>query len=371
MERYPIRTASRPRPGTRRRIAASAGMAWLGAIAIFVVLLSEPVYAQQLPRPTAPTIKPRAAVPRGVPNFAAPPATPARRTPAPPAADAGGDESATIPTEVPEQPAPFQLTPQEEAALDAILAEWEAHSSQIDMFCCDIKRWEFDGVFSKDNKPKRVAIGELKYRAPDRGLYHVKDVQSGAEIEKWQCDGKAIYEFAYEKKELIKRTLPPELQGKAIANGPLPFIFSAKAETLKKRYFLRLKTPPKLKPQASGKEIEVVCLEAFPRFQSDAANFQRAELLLTRETMTPYALHLVMPNGKSSTDHGFYNIRTNDPIGKIMGDFEEPRTPLFWKKVIDPEEAPPAADTAAAPTTVPTPPVAPRNALRPQPNAKK
>ena len=37
--------------------------------------------------------------------------------------------------------------------------------------------------------------------------------------------------------------MPPELQGKAIVDGPLPFLFGADAQKLKQRYYLRIITP--------------------------------------------------------------------------------------------------------------------------------
>ena len=66
---------------------------------------------------------------------------------------------------------------------------------------------------------------------------------------------------------LTESPLPKELQGKDIVDGPLPFLFGAKAEKLKQRYYLRIITPPDVQGQ--------VWLEAWPRFLADARNFQR------------------------------------------------------------------------------------------------
>ena len=57
--------------------------------------------------------------------------------------------------------------------------------------------------------------------------------------EHWVCDGKSVFEFNHKAKQLIETTLPPELRGKAIADGPLPFMFGAKAESIKNRYWIR------------------------------------------------------------------------------------------------------------------------------------
>jgi TIGR03009 family protein len=351
MERYPIRKPTGAGPGSRRKLPAVAILAsFVPAGLLAVGVFSGQCAAQTTAAPPqvrqGRVIQPRVAVPQAAKTARAaaaraplqPPGQASRRAAPPDEPSQQGLAS--------EPNAPFRLTPSEEAELDRVLHEWEQRSAKVTLFRCDIVRWEYDPVFGKGtNGLKRKAVGELKYRAPDRGLYRVRDEQTGQPLEEWRCDGKAIYEFAYDKKQLIERTLPPELQGKAIANGPLPFVFGAKAETLKKRYYLRLKQPP------AGHE-EKICIEAYPRFQTDAANFLRAELLLTPDTMMPFALHLVLPNGKSSTDHSFDRIRLNDPIGIVLGDFEAPRTPVFWKRLVDPEEAPPEADAVAPATTI-------------------
>ena len=130
--------------------------------------------------------------------------------------------------------------------------------------------------------------------------------------EHWICDGKSIFEYSPAKKQLIEHKLPPELQGKAIANSPLPFLFGAEAKKLKQRYFIRIVTPPDVKDQ--------IWLEAYPRFQQDAANFHHAHSLSPRKEMSPFALKLVQPNGKDYTVYQFYDIVVNDPLRLFKGD---------------------------------------------------
>lgn len=234
--------------------------------------------------------------------------------------------------------APFQLTPQELAALDRVLLDWQNKSQAIKSFTCTLTRWEHDEVFDKDT----VGVGELKYRAPDNGLYRVKDNETGEWIEHWVCDGDSIYEYNYAKKELIVRVLPPHMRGRAIADGPLPFIFGADAAKLKQRYWMRLIAPP-------PKFEQMICLEAFPRTQLDAANFRRAELLLSPGDMLPFALQIDLTNSKSYTQHRFDQIVTNDPLRGLKDIFTAPRLPLGWKKIIDdPQVVEP--ETARAPT---------------------
>ena len=59
--------------------------------------------------------------------------------------------------------------------------------------------------------------------------------QENAIGEHWVCDGTSIYEYRTEQKQLVERPIPKEMQGKAIVDGPLPFLFGAEAAKLKQR----------------------------------------------------------------------------------------------------------------------------------------
>jgi len=224
--------------------------------------------------------------------------------------------------------APSQLTPQQAANLDWVLNAWQQRSDKVKTFECSFIRWEYDAVFGDPNKPSSIDEGEISYRAPDKGSFHVTKPKERQE--RWICDGDSVYQYDYAKTQLIQHKLPPELQGKAIVESPLPFIFGAEAARLKERYFLRIVTPP----EAQGQQT---WLEAYPRLQQDAANFSRAELILTNKNMTPYAMQIYAPNGQSRTVYQFQKIVVNDPLALLKNSFH-PLTPPFWKKIV--EEAP-------------------------------
>ena len=224
------------------------------------------------------------------------------------------------------QQAPFRLTPQQAAELDRVLAAWEQQNKKIRTFECKFTRWEWDPVFAdpnEPNKPKTLADGKLKFAAPDKGMFHV----DGEQGEHWICDGKSVFEFHRVKKQLIEHKLPPELQGKAISDGPLPFLFGAEAAKMKQRYFLRIVTPKEVQGQ--------IWLEAIPRHRQDAANFRLAELILTTKDMMPLGLQIYAPNGKNRTTYRFRDIVTNDLLGFLKGNPFKPFTPLGWTKVVE------------------------------------
>ncbi len=250
--------------------------------------------------------------------------------------------------------APFQLNPQEQQRMNQLLAVWERESDKVKLFRCQFTRWDYDFTFG----PKKNGFlmserhGEIVYRAPDNGTFKENDMrsfdsatgkytESTAGLEHWVCDGKAIYQFQPKTKTLEITELPPEMRGKAITDGPLPFLFGAKAETLRQRYWIRETTP-----QAEvGRQV---WLEAWPKHAQQAANFQRVEVILGEKDFLPTGMQVYTPNGKDRTAYLFEERKINDKIGDILnGYFLPPRTPLGWKKVVNPI-SPPSAQTPPA-----------------------
>ena len=324
-----MRTNICPADGTR---SVPAAFLPVGAFVLLgFVLLTASAWAQTDPGrgpgpqggPVGPDQPVRPRVPVLVPRAAEPPAQPAPQPPQPP------------------RP-PFTVTPQGEAQVDAVLQEWEKRNREIKTFDCQFKRWIYDVVFSDPNQPiqpKLVELGVIKYATPDRGLFRLdKEVKDGKEVaiddsraEHWLCDGKSVWEYVPSQKKVKEHKLPPELRGKAIANSPLPFLFGAEAQKLKQRYFVRL-----VPPDVQGR----IWLEAYPRFQGDAANFHHAIFIITAQGMSPYALRLYQPNGKDYTVYAFFDIVVNDKFRMFQGDPFRPFTPWGWQMI--PDDSPPA-----------------------------
>jgi len=139
------------------------------------------------------------------------------------------------------------------------------------------------------------------------------------------------------------------MQGKAISDGPLPFIFGAKAEQLKRRYWMKDVTPK----DDVGKKV---WLEAIPKFQQDRLNFARATVILNEADFMPEALQIFLPDGKSNTAYQFANSKVNSLLGTWT--FTAPKlSPLMmakgWKKVVEEDPSAAEAETAAAPEAKP------------------
>jgi len=274
----------------------------------------------------------------------------------------------SLPEQVPVVPAqrgligpPFQITPVEQQFVDQILQMWENESSKIETFSGRFQRWEYDPIFGPgDQIPSLKSSGQLTYSKPDKGSFKIEEVrryqpqdpqaapqpadwvlQKEEVGEHWVCDGKAVYEYKHNKKQLVVQPLPPELHGKSIVHGPLPFLFGAKAAELKRRYWIRSK---------QGDETSI-WLEAYPRTQADAANYHHVEIMLDRKTMQPKAIQVHMPNNKSRAVYMFDKPTINGKLNALFGGlFSAPRTPFGWTRVVQEMPAGSQANPQAAKT---------------------
>ena len=233
---------------------------------------------------------------------------------------------------------PFELTPREQDYIDRLLAAWEAKNKTIKTFSASVRRFKYDTVFGKKDKPNEPMYtddGLVKYERPDKGLFKIE----GDRPEQWVCDGESVFQYEYKERMLKEYKLPPELRGKAIEDGPLPFIFTADAEKMKRRFWLRALQPP---PGVSDQ----YWIEAYPRHQRDAASFKRVEIVLDTGLL-PVGIQMYSTSHDGKTNfnrdsYSFYNIVVNDPLGFIKVDPFAAHKPFGWKKVVERERSEPA-----------------------------
>jgi TIGR03009 family protein len=266
--------------------------------------------------------------------------------------------------------APFApLSAQEQKYLDDILNYWEQRSKSIERYRCTFRRWEYDPVFGPRDPDtcKRYSEGEIKYSAPDKGMFKVgkilhyappaKDGDNPGYVERegevgehWICDGRSIFEHDEKNKQLIQRELPPHMRGKAIAEGPLPFLFGAETEKIKQRYWIRpLPVPKEVKGQ--------YWLEAYPKTRQDAANYQKVHVIIAQADFLPQALILFDRNfdphrNPARTTFSFENREVNwsialQQLNIFNREFYEPKVPFGWKKIYEKFDTPPTAQNFA------------------------
>ena len=212
-----------------------------------------------------------------------------------------------------QQPAWIPLPNAHEQWVNQVLQFWEQRSNQITALSCEFTRWEYDSVNGPQDPTvaKTIATGTIKYQQPDKGKFQVTSLalyagpseqadgkpkyepQDPSFGEHWITDGKRVFEFDARGKRVFERELPPEMQGKAIADGPLPFLFGARAETIRARYWVR-----GLPQSGNGK----YWLEAVPKSLSDARNFKAVTIVLDETTYLPELLEVLSPNFDAKTN---------------------------------------------------------------------
>jgi TIGR03009 family protein len=245
----------------------------------------------------------------------------------------------------PAQPAgpivPFQLNDVEQQFVDQILQMWETQSKEVKTYESPFVRLEYDPVFGPADKPMIQSKGVLSYSKPDKGSFEITEIErwvqkdpatpGGYEKQKeeigehWVCDGKAIYEYKHDRKQLVVSALPEQMRGQAIVDGPLPFLFGAEAAKLKQRYWIR----------SRESNAATIWLEAYPKTQADAANYHHVDVMLERKTMMPSAIQVHMPNGRNTAVYTFKNPKVNSAFEALFGGFNVPRTPFGWTRVVE------------------------------------
>lgn len=252
-------------------------------------------------------------------------------------------------------PPGFPLDADQQSRVDAILRYWEHHTSAIKTFQCKFVRQNFDFVFGPKDAAATVDRGTIRYAAPDKGLMKADEVfkfnpeakgqndqfvkQEVEFGEYWVCDGQSVFQFDSRTKVLTETVLPPDVQGTSIGDGPLPFLFGAKADQMKARYWIREL------PNAAKSDGEY-WLEATPKHPDDAANFNRLWVQLQKsptgnEQLMPKAMKVF--NKQGHVIYHFSDYDANDPrhrLAGFFGSFVRPATPSGWKKVVENWEEP-------------------------------
>ena len=257
-----------------------------------------------------------------------------------------------------QMPRPFaELSQAHVDYLDKLLNFWESNSSSIKQYQAEFTRFDYDQAFLKEKDPKTGHVyarllgkGVIKYSNPDKAMYEMSKVwkfagkpakpgeQPKYELlddtfkEKWVCDGKSMYSYLYQKKEVQEHKLPPEMQGERITNGPLPFLFGAKAKEIKQRYWLRYITPPNVKDE--------YWIEAYPKNPAEAAEMLKTEIVLAKEDFLPKAITVYDSNHNPAKGMvrkrtlEFQNRKTKlGAISQFLGQLK-PNVPLNWKKTV-------------------------------------
>jgi TIGR03009 family protein len=216
----------------------------------------------------------------------------------------------------------FPVTP----ALEKILRDWEAKSSQIKSLHGEHLRTVYNKVFEEE----RRASGKFFLKTPDMGRIDIvgtkpKKGEKSARIgesghpyrlqadqaEKWICTGKEVVNVNDDDKSFEVIPLPEEMQGENIINSPLPFLFGMKADDAKRRFRIKLERETK----------DGAILVVFPRLDTDLRNYNEAWIILEKVNYLPTAVKMFDPSGNLETVYKFESVKINERAG--WGIFQE------------------------------------------------
>ncbi len=212
-----------------------------------------------------------------------------------------------------------------------VLEDWSATSATITRLKGEIQRRTYDLAFSVE----RLGQGYFYYESPDKGRLDVTPVDitqamlqkrqaKGARVRrnpkngqpfalesdtegKWICDGQNVIIMQVAEKTASVLALPPELQGRNIMNGPLPFLFGLPPQQALNRFHLKLhRSPTSTDP--------IALLEAAPKQRKDAESWRAAQILLDTRTGLPVHVELTKPSGNEKVVYSFSNLTVNSRI---------------------------------------------------------
>jgi TIGR03009 family protein len=207
--------------------------------------------------------------------------------------------------------------------LDGYLLRWEQEMKKIQTLAAELKRIDKDKTFETTTKLvgyaryMKVGSGARAQNLGDLTLYR-EGTNPPQLQDKILCTGTFIYRFQPAQKE-IKVYEIPRKQAEGLGDDSfLSFFFGMRAAQARERYQLRL----------AKEDRWYIYVDILPRRAEDRADFQRARLVLNRDTFMPRQLWFESPNGNEVT----WDIpRIQGDVRFKRADFDAPHTPAGWK----------------------------------------
>ena len=141
--------------------------------------------------------------------------------------------------------------------------------------------------------------------------------------EKFVCTGTFLYQFSPAKREIHAIELPRREGGQVADDNFLTLLFGVKAAEARRRYDLKL----------SNEDQYYIYVDVKARNEQDKADFQRARIVLNKDTFLPRQLWFEQPNSSEVT----WDIpRIESGVRLNRADFDAPTPPKDWKLIQEP-----------------------------------
>ena len=262
------------------------------------------------------------------------------------------------------QVVPFVLTPVEQQELDEFLDRWEQFSSTIKTFEVGFTCYEYEPAVKEDG-PLHTTYGYFKYTSPRRFVFHVegqwvngKQVKNGSKEEKTIIDGNTVYEYDFKEKAVNQHNIDPELMARGFADSPLPLIFGARADEMKRRFSMKIVT-------ANDYKDSQVWLAVKPLLIADQTEFRALEIRIDKKTLRATALKKEEVLNGTHKVYVLSDHKINTPFASIIQFFKPDVPPGMTLVVVDTPL--PQPDSGQPKNANPFPNVMPTNPAPPNP----
>jgi TIGR03009 family protein len=214
-------------------------------------------------------------------------------------------------------------------ALDRYMLRWEQEMQKVQTLAATLNLTEKDKTFETVKK----FAGFAQYMKAGAGtsgmnlaMLELREEGKKEISHKYICTGPYLYQFLPAQKEVRAFELPKAKAGQVADDNFLSFLFGIKAAEAKRRYDLRL-----------AKEDQwYVYVDIQPRSPRDRADFQKARIVLNKDTFLPRQLWFEQPNG-SEVLWDIPRIMNGAKVNRA--DFDAPRMPPGWKMTQVPQNA--------------------------------
>ncbi len=218
---------------------------------------------------------------------------------------------------------PAVTAPANNPKLDQYLLRWEQEMKKITTLEAEIARIDKDKSFGSLTK----FVGSAKYMKAGSGattlnLAFLELRQEGkTEIaDKVICTGTYLYQFFPPQKEIRAYELPKPKPGQVADDGFLGLLFGMRAEEAKRKFGLTL----------VKEDAHYIYVDIQPRYPADKSDFNRARLVLNKDSFLPRQLWFEQVNGTEVT-WDIPRLRVGTDIPRSV--FDAPRVPSGWKLV--------------------------------------
>jgi TIGR03009 family protein len=211
--------------------------------------------------------------------------------------------------------------PAADSPLDTYLLRWEQEMKKVETLSAEINR--VVKVKSFDTATKLVGWAAYKRRGSGAATLNQAAMELRPEgkrefQEKYVCTGARVFRFKPAQKEIEVFEVPKPKEGQVAEDGVLAFMFGMPARDARARYDLRL----------AKEDRYYIYVDVLPRLPQDKSDFQRARLVLNKDSFLPRQLWFEGADG-TETLWDIPRIQTGTDLDPRL--FDQPATPPGWR----------------------------------------